>query len=226
MKTEFEIIWISQRAERLRGARRGAGFRSAKSAAAVLKVSYPTYAGHENGSRGIKDTELVEYSKAFNVSLSWLAFGTSKLERRFILHLISLFEHSSEMLENKLNDVAFGLIEVSPPFPIPDGLSAVRFPDSRFIPHYFPGELLLVSVVASPVNCLAKRSLFLIEKSTETAQGRLAIPGTILREGENVGTFDIQEASGRVHINVKVIWSAEVIGVVRESMDALSEAVV
>ena len=53
----------------------------------------------------------------------------------------------------------------------------------------------------------------------------MAIPGTILREGGNAGTFDVHEISGRFHTNVKVLWSAEVIGVVRDSMDALAEAI-
>lgn len=216
MQKDFEIVGISQRAERLREARKGAGFRSAKSAAIMLRVPYPTYAGHENGSRGIKDAELIEYSKAFNVPLSWLAFGSSKIYRRIVLPLIALFGQPDEMSKSRQKDFALGLVEVTPPFPIPEGLSAVRIPDGRFSPHYFEGELLLVSIAATPVDCVAKRSLFLIENSSESSNGRLAIPGTVLRESDNAGTFDVQETNGRVHFNVKVIWSAEVVGVVRE----------
>ena len=208
-------------AARLKSSRKKAGFRSARDAAASLGVSYPTYAGHENGSRGIREADLIAYSKAFNVSVNFLAFDSGNLSRRFVLPLIDLFGQNVQMDQSKLSDVAIGLVEVNPPFPIPEGLSAVRIPDGRFCPHYFSGELLLVAVSSSPVDCIAKRSLFLIETSPEGSGGRVAIPGTVLRKGDHAEAFDVQESNGRVHVNVKVIWSAQVVGVVSEPRDPL-----
>lgn len=34
-----------------------------------------TYAGHENGSRGIKQPDVIKYAEAFNVSPEWLFSG-------------------------------------------------------------------------------------------------------------------------------------------------------
>lgn len=61
--------------DRLRIARLKAGFESAADAARRLGVSYGTYAGHENGNRGMKMEELQRYSSAFGMPLNWLAFG-------------------------------------------------------------------------------------------------------------------------------------------------------
>lgn len=65
-------------AERLREARRAAGFGTAQEAAARFGWTYPTYAGHENGSRGIRREALRIYARAFRVDLSWLMEGTGR----------------------------------------------------------------------------------------------------------------------------------------------------
>lgn len=65
-------------AERLVKARIDAGFESAADAALALGIAYPTYAGHENGARGIKNELAVRYAKKFKVSLEWLVTGRAQ----------------------------------------------------------------------------------------------------------------------------------------------------
>jgi transcriptional regulator with XRE-family HTH domain len=62
-------------ADRLRQAREAAGYESAREAAATLGLSYSTYAGHENGSRGPKREQLMQYARKFKVSTDWLLTG-------------------------------------------------------------------------------------------------------------------------------------------------------
>ena len=64
-------------AERLKDARIKAGFRTAKQAAERLATPYPTYAAHENGSRGILKDEAVRYAKVFKTSPEWILLGRS-----------------------------------------------------------------------------------------------------------------------------------------------------
>ena len=59
---------------RLKEARSKAGFGTAREAAEALGIKYPTYAGHENGSRGLTQS-LETYAKRFKVSLDWLLTG-------------------------------------------------------------------------------------------------------------------------------------------------------
>jgi transcriptional regulator with XRE-family HTH domain len=60
---------------RLRHARTIAGYGGPADAARAFGWTYSTYAGHENGSRGIKLGTLRGYAAAFGVSFTWLVDG-------------------------------------------------------------------------------------------------------------------------------------------------------
>lgn len=62
-------------ADRLKKARKAAGFKSAAEAASALNTPYPTYAGHENGSRGVTTEALELYARRLKVSADWLLNG-------------------------------------------------------------------------------------------------------------------------------------------------------
>lgn len=59
---------------RLEQARKNAGYATAREAAEALGVSYPTYAAHENGQRGLARA-AERYAKFFKVSIDWLLTG-------------------------------------------------------------------------------------------------------------------------------------------------------
>lgn len=61
--------------ERLKEARIAAGIRSAAEAARQFGWTQPTYAAHENGTRGIKPEEAEKYAAAFRVDACWMLFG-------------------------------------------------------------------------------------------------------------------------------------------------------
>lgn len=61
--------------DRLIEARKAAGFKTAQEAVDAMGISYPTYAGHENGSAGIRSPVLAKYAKKFRVSTDWLLTG-------------------------------------------------------------------------------------------------------------------------------------------------------
>lgn len=63
--------------DRLRAAREGAGHRSARAAASVLRIGYSTYLGHENGQNDFTPTQARKYADAFGVDAMWLMFGES-----------------------------------------------------------------------------------------------------------------------------------------------------
>lgn len=63
-------------ATRLRQAREKAGYETPTAAAAAFGWPYPTYAAHENGSRGIRPDAMLRYAKAFRVSAAWLLDGS------------------------------------------------------------------------------------------------------------------------------------------------------
>jgi phage repressor protein C with HTH and peptisase S24 domain len=60
--------------QRLKAARKKAGFKTAKAAAESLGVPYPTYSQHENGTRGItREADL--YVRRYRITLDWLMRG-------------------------------------------------------------------------------------------------------------------------------------------------------
>jgi len=70
---------MEEQHDRLRKARMGAGLKSAAIAAEKHHWNYPTYAGHENGSRGFRSETAQTYAKAFKVPLEWLITGDGDL---------------------------------------------------------------------------------------------------------------------------------------------------
>lgn len=66
---------MGTRGERLKKARRDAGYRTATDAAKSLGIPYPTYAAHENGSRQYEADEAVVYARKFKVPIEWLLTG-------------------------------------------------------------------------------------------------------------------------------------------------------
>jgi hypothetical protein len=61
--------------DRLRFARKKAGFASAATAARALHIPYGTYSGHENSGRGIPRDRIIQYAKRFKVRPEWLLTG-------------------------------------------------------------------------------------------------------------------------------------------------------
>ena len=64
--------------ERLTIARRDAGYTKRADAVRALDVSYPTYAGHENGAREFDWETAKRYAKKFNVTPEWLLDGNTE----------------------------------------------------------------------------------------------------------------------------------------------------
>ncbi|MDQ0422359.1 DNA-binding XRE family transcriptional regulator [Peteryoungia aggregata LMG 23059] len=62
-------------ADRLREARKSAGFASAAEAARRIGVSPITYTAHENGTREYDREACLNYARRFHVSPAWLMFG-------------------------------------------------------------------------------------------------------------------------------------------------------
>lgn len=66
---------MKSRSDRLRDARRDAGYSSVKSACDAFGFHYPTYAGHENGSRDFDFDTAERYARAYKVNVTWLMSG-------------------------------------------------------------------------------------------------------------------------------------------------------
>jgi phage repressor protein C with HTH and peptisase S24 domain len=70
------------RAERLRQARRAAGYDRPVDALRAFGWNRSTYFCHENATRGISRDKIMVYADAFRVERDWLAFGRGPIRRR------------------------------------------------------------------------------------------------------------------------------------------------
>lgn len=61
--------------DRLRAARKAAGYETAKAAAEAMGVSEATYSQHENGTRGFPATRAARYARFFRTTPEWLLYG-------------------------------------------------------------------------------------------------------------------------------------------------------
>lgn len=66
--------------ERLKLARERAGYESGKAAARAMGVAESTYAGHENGERGIPAGRAQRYAKFFRVPPEWILYGRGDID--------------------------------------------------------------------------------------------------------------------------------------------------
>lgn len=61
--------------QRLRAARKAAGFKTAKEFITAHRIPGSTYSQHETGARNIEEATLKEYAKLLKVNYAWLANG-------------------------------------------------------------------------------------------------------------------------------------------------------
>jgi hypothetical protein len=64
--------------DRLRRAREAAKFKNAVDAAREFGWDENTYKNHENGHRGFKRDQAIDYARVFGVSPEWLVFGVGQ----------------------------------------------------------------------------------------------------------------------------------------------------
>lgn len=66
---------METKADRLKQARKDAGYSSVRAACAAFGYHYPTYAGHENGARDFDFESAERYAKTYKVDVTWLMSG-------------------------------------------------------------------------------------------------------------------------------------------------------
>jgi phage repressor protein C with HTH and peptisase S24 domain len=120
---------MSDAAKRLIHARELAGYATPVDAARAFGWKEPTYYGHENGSRGIREATARRYAKAFRVSPAWLLTGEGdpktgvnqphppKYERELLIAAIegllsALLADMDSSQAHELAEAVLGLVEL------------------------------------------------------------------------------------------------------------------
>jgi hypothetical protein len=146
------------RAERLKQARLKRGFRSARTAAEYLNIPYGTYLGHEGGTRGIKEADLVRYASAFRVTASWLAFGQETGSKKLkIIGVAADLRGRGDLGSYQDHE-----IDIAAPFPVSSDSKAILVSTSDYEPILFPNDLVILGQNCPLQNAIGFRVALLV----------------------------------------------------------------
>ena len=196
----FILSEYFDRAARLKKARIDRGFKTARLAAEYMGIPYGTYSGHENGSRGIKEPELLNYAKLFRVSPSWLAFGDQDTSLR--VKISGVVTGTGTMDAGSLKKAR--MKEVTPPFAVPVGVTALSISTNEFAPHLRENDVVLVGARTSAASLLNQRVAI-------SFKGAILV-GTLLSSAKT-NHFHIQLFNGQISLDIEPTWTAPIIGV-------------
>ncbi len=195
-------------AQRLRAARRRAGFASAAVAARTFGWSEVTYRAHENGLRGIRATVAEHYAAHLNVSLAWLLTGEGRQPRRHHLDIAGEVGDDGSVRRRLRAGPPRPVFSVETPVAMSPQAIGFRIVGTALQPRYDPGDIVVCDRAGDPLSSLVGREAVVI-----TSQGRGYL--RIVRRVMRAGLADLQSVDGRVTRAVPVAWSAAVTSVVR-----------
>lgn len=193
-----------QIAERLKQARKSAGYANAREAVAALGVEYPTYASHENGTRKFDIEMAALYARRFKVSLDWLIAGRGSVFEAgpSIVPVVGYLGAGAEVEPDYEQVPPEGLEQVEVPFPLPDDMIAFRIRGDSMLPVYKHDAIVIVyKEQQKPLEAFYGE-----EAAVRTSNGRRFIK-TIMRGNPGVNLISWNAAPIE---NVQLEWIGEI----------------
>ena len=194
--------------ERLQAARRHAGFATAKDAAEALGISYPTYAGHENGQSGFRAPTVEIYARRFKVSYEWLMSGRGTMLGS---------SPRTATIVGRAGASTDGRIMYAES---DGGLGAVLLPEGA------DTESVAVEIEGYSMGFLADGALIFYSEThsapTDDMLGMIVIVGLEdgsvllkrLLRGSDRGLYDLESINGPILRDQKVQWAAHIDSIV------------
>lgn len=124
--------------DRLKDARKKAGYKSASEAARHFGWKDSTYRHHENGTRGIKPDEMKRYSSAYRVPMDWLVLG--KKPGSAIIPVIGDVGPGGVVHMADTDEPVEG---IEGPPDLRKGAAALKVMGDSMYPRYFEGDLIV-----------------------------------------------------------------------------------
>lgn len=194
--------------QRLREARKKAGYSSAMSAAKRWGWPSSTYAAHENGQNGFPVDIAERYAKAFKVSTAWLLSGEGDRDRQNLVKVEGLVGAGGAIETSVENVGDDGLEEIEVPFPLPPNAAAFRVSGNSMFPRYDDGDVIIVvKRERHPEDLLHFETLVV------TAEGNRYLKRIV--PGGRKGLFDLESFNAPPMRNVRIQSATEVHSVVR-----------
>lgn len=188
--------------ERLQTARRHAGYETAADAARALNVTFTTYAGHENGSRGF-DSKATRYAHFFRVDLNWLLTGKGMMTGRgaLTIPLHGIVTAGNGIVPMSEDEKASRDITL----PEPGHIGALLVKGDSQYPRWMDGEVVLFDTRPTQPRKLLDH--FAVVQDLE---GRRMLKR--LREGRKSGTFMLESLNAPPEHDVELLTAHRYVG--------------
>jgi hypothetical protein len=172
--------------DRLKEARRMAGFPTPTNAARAMGVGASTYLSHENKSRGVRLPALARYAKFYRVNLDWLVTGKGAARGPSPLRRVML--HGFVRGGAQIEEVAPESFMTQPDFIElwQEGrIGALEVEGDSMWPRFMAGEYILFELTPRrPAELLGEYAI------VQTLDGRRMIK--ILQAGRSEGRFRLE----------------------------------
>lgn len=192
---------------RLRQARLAMGYEEVGDAADALGMKYSTYAGHENGNRGLLRS-IQKYADFYNVTLEWLMTGKGK-GPGLLNPPTTIFDHEHEVPM----DSYVGAGEIV--YPIEDGGHYVEAPPGAtpetkaagirgdsMLPAFEDGWIIYWSKHLPPEEMINRRCV------VQVSDGRRYVK--TLRRGSTHGLWTLTSSNASDIEDVDLEWAAPI----------------
>ncbi|MBI6628347.1 LexA family transcriptional regulator [Pontibaca salina] len=207
--------------DRLKEAREKAGYETAADAAGAFGWPYPTYAAHENGSRGFRAETAQRYAKAFRVTAHWLLYGDENIDRvedgepaPSNAALVPVYDVAASAGNGTVVEYEAEIYSLAfPPDYLkkltsssPTNLAIISVKGDSMDPTLVDDDVVLLDT--SKTN-LSFDGLFVIRFDDALhvkRVGRSAKPGHVTIISDNTAFRDIEASKGDLNVVGKVLW--------------------
>jgi phage repressor protein C with HTH and peptisase S24 domain len=195
---------------RLKIAREKAGYKSAAKAAEALGMSYPTYAGHENGTRGLRKN-IERYAQFYRVSVDWLltAKGEGPKNGQAMRgpmpppgQVRLMGRVGAGQVFTPFDDDSVEYVEA--PEGVPPSTEAVEVDGNSMFPAYEHRSLIYYSKILPPEMMVNRRAVIRLADGSMTVK--------VLRMGSEPGLWTLQSINAQYEdmTDKAVEWAAPI----------------
>lgn len=189
--------------ERLRWARKRAGYEDGTGAARAFGWVVSTYLGHENGDRNPSRQAAIRYARAFKIRWEWLLEGDGAPDEvktnTTKVRIIGLVGAGGEVNEAYFDE----LTEVEVMMPLPPEVVAYQIHGNSMLPKYDPGDVIIVSESPSPIDIILGDIAMVVTKEGKRYLKR------VLR-GSKAGLFNLESFNAPTMEDVEITEAAVV----------------
>lgn len=187
--------------ERLRLARKTAGFETASAAAERYAWKQQTYLAHENGSRGYPKGKAETYAKAFRVSLEWLISGKGEMKGGKTVPLMGIVGAGGHIMP--ADDSPNGLEQVDAPPEMGPATVAVQVKGDSMYPAFDDGDLIYYDQIQAMPEILPNKACI-----AQLADGRCMLK--LVRKGSRKGLYTLHSHNAPPIEDVRLEWVAKI----------------